>query len=245
MIATCKRRVRNERLKRLLDFYSHLGNRPRRRGETMSIAPIAEASSDGRRSDRITPLGPVWPPKKVERMNKATKGALAAAAAGVLLLGGAGSYALWSDSETVDGGTVTAGILDIAPGTSTGWRDISAGAPGTPIPSIASFRMVPGDILQYDATFVVTATGNNLTATLTADPLTAVRYDGTSGLTAVNAPVVVTNSTGSNTITSAQAGQTITVSAKVTFDRETANQVGQNGTINLSTFKLNLQQTRP
>ncbi len=41
-------------------------------------------------------------------MNKTTKGALAASAAAVLLLGGAGSLAYWSDAETIQGGDVTA-----------------------------------------------------------------------------------------------------------------------------------------
>ncbi|NKU44191.1 alternate-type signal peptide domain-containing protein [Rhodococcus hoagii] len=46
-------------------------------------------------------------------MNKKTKGAIAAGAAAALLAGGAGSFALWSDSETLNGGTITAGTLTL------------------------------------------------------------------------------------------------------------------------------------
>ena len=42
-------------------------------------------------------------------MKKSTKGAVAAAAAGVLLLGGAGSLAYWTADGAADGGSITAG----------------------------------------------------------------------------------------------------------------------------------------
>ena len=53
-------------------------------------------------------------------MNKASKGALAALAAGVLLLGGAGSLAFWTDTAEVAGGAINSGELsltDTTPGT--------------------------------------------------------------------------------------------------------------------------------
>lgn len=46
-------------------------------------------------------------------MNKKTKGIVAGVAGGVLLLGAGGTFALWSDSERVPGGMITAGTLDI------------------------------------------------------------------------------------------------------------------------------------
>ncbi len=39
-------------------------------------------------------------------MKKSTKGALAAAAAGSLLLGGAGSLAYWTDAESITGTSI-------------------------------------------------------------------------------------------------------------------------------------------
>ena len=47
-------------------------------------------------------------------MNKSTKGALAASSAAVLLLGGAGSLAFWSDSQDVGSANITSGELDLS-----------------------------------------------------------------------------------------------------------------------------------
>ena len=44
-------------------------------------------------------------------MKKSTKGALAATTAGVLLLGGAGSLAFWSDS--IGGSTISSGHISL------------------------------------------------------------------------------------------------------------------------------------
>ena len=52
-------------------------------------------------------------------MKKSTKGAFAAAAAGSLLLGGAGSLAYWTDASTVDGKAITSGHLQLNPITAT------------------------------------------------------------------------------------------------------------------------------
>ena len=96
-------------------------------------------------------------------MNKSTKGALAAGAAAVLLLGGAGSLAFWTDSETIDGGTVESGHLKLADGTcGDGWL-LDGGAvfvPGT--------KLVPGDTLTKTCSYTVDAAGDHLTAELDA-----------------------------------------------------------------------------
>lgn len=187
-------------------------------------------------------------------MNKATKGAIAAGAASLILLGGAGSYALWTDSASTPAGTVTAGVLDIEPiANSSEWRDISAGTPGTVItPAITNpatagyFLMVPGDVLEYTASFTIKATGNNLSATVNAVP-GSITYGGT--LTAAQAPVTTTATIGGvpvngNVITSSAVDKTVVVKSTVTFDRNTANQVGQSGTVNLAGFQIGVQQTR-
>lgn len=46
-------------------------------------------------------------------MNKKTQGIVAGAAGAALLLGAGGTFALWTDSEQVRGGTITAGRLDV------------------------------------------------------------------------------------------------------------------------------------
>lgn len=102
-------------------------------------------------------------------MNKTIKGAAALAAAGALLLGGYGTYALWTDSASLDGGTVGSGQLAITDATAGVWADVTSGTPVT-IPDIAAFAIVPGDVLTYTVGATVRAQGDNLVATLTADP---------------------------------------------------------------------------
>lgn len=106
--------------------------------------------------------------KRVSLMNKVTKGTLAAAAAGALLLGGAGTYATWSDNETLNAGSVSTGVLDLELGTGS-WADQNE----KPV-SNSSFVMAPGDTLTYSTTATITAEGDNLSGT----------FDATSGLTA-------------------------------------------------------------
>lgn len=181
-------------------------------------------------------------------MNKATKGAIAVAAAGVLLLGGAGSYALWSDSQTAPGGTVTAGELKLVPVNVGSWTEISTTgsvAPG-PIANISTFKMVPGDILEYNATYTIAASGNNLKATISADQGSIVR----TGITEADTPVAVTSTVGgtaiaNNEITSTDNGKPVAVKVRLEFvDRANQGRDGQLGSVGLTNFKVNVTQTR-
>ncbi|MBY6682754.1 alternate-type signal peptide domain-containing protein [Rhodococcus sp. BP-316] len=179
-------------------------------------------------------------------MNKATKGAMAAGAAALLLLGGAGSFALWQDSESVDGATITAGNLDISPLDAGVWTDVSPGPVNSGlIPDIAAFRMVPGDVLEYTASYTVTAEGENLRAVLTADP-DSVDYTGELNATIVPVEVVASVdgvALDGNAITEDEDGTVVDVVATVTFDAMTPDQVGTLDTVDLSGFLITLQQS--
>src|SRR5690242_1890803 len=99
-------------------------------------------------------------------MKKSSKGALAAAAAGVLLLGGAGSLAFWSATDTVNGTSVTAGELKLSQATCTGWT-FDAGetvAGKTYVP--ATDKIVPGDTISRSCDWTLTAVGEHLRATV-------------------------------------------------------------------------------
>ncbi|MFL6025081.1 MAG: alternate-type signal peptide domain-containing protein [Marmoricola sp.] len=96
-------------------------------------------------------------------MKKSTKGALAAAAAGTLLLGGAGSLAYWTDSSNVSGTSITSGYLDLGDPVCTGgtlhdWQ-IDGGAAYDP----ATMRLVPGDTLTKKCTITVNKAGTHFT----------------------------------------------------------------------------------
>ncbi|UFU03293.1 alternate-type signal peptide domain-containing protein [Ruania suaedae] len=97
-------------------------------------------------------------------MKKTTTGLLAGAAGAALLLGGT-TFALWSDSEDIDGGTITAGTLDVALLGDPVWEDISEDRTdaGHEI-DLSTFRIVPGDVIQGRYAVDVALQGENMVA---------------------------------------------------------------------------------
>lgn len=98
--------------------------------------------------------------------NKMIKGSVAGATGIVLLMGGFGTYALWSDSENLAQNSVSSGDLTV--NTSAGWYDDSNDGSGTPeAPDwSAGDEMVPGDTITYNQVFAVTGNGKNLEGTI-------------------------------------------------------------------------------
>ncbi|QZY29828.1 alternate-type signal peptide domain-containing protein [Nocardioides coralli] len=96
-------------------------------------------------------------------MNKMMKGSIAGATGIALLMGGFGTYALWSDSEDLAQNGVTSGELTVD---TTGgvWDDL--GTPGVAGDWSAADKLVPGDQVSYTQTFTVSATGKNLQGTI-------------------------------------------------------------------------------
>lgn len=102
-------------------------------------------------------------------MNKLVKGSIAGAAGIALLLGGAGTLALWNDSSTITPTTVSSGTLTIETG------DIAAEfADGTPF--TGSTLVVPGDTINLVQDVTIVAEGDTMLAKLdvNAGPLTSV-----------------------------------------------------------------------
>jgi alternate signal-mediated exported protein len=173
-------------------------------------------------------------------MHKPLKGAIALGAAGLLLLGGAGTYALWSDSVDLAGGTISSGQLEFVDTTAGVWRDASDGTPGVVIPDIAQFVIVPGDVLTYSLSTTLRASGDNLEATLAADPNSItgdadlladidVTTDVTSGGTAISA------------ITEANDQDVIDVVVTITFDEASDND-SQLDDLDLTNLELTVEQ---
>lgn len=106
-------------------------------------------------------------------MKKVMKAAIAAGAASALLLGGAGTYALWNDSEPINAGTVTTGHLTLDATAAGVWTDESADAANTTF-NPATDRLVPGDVVQYEQIVTVSAEGKNLKGALDVGTLAAV-----------------------------------------------------------------------
>ncbi|WP_332666443.1 alternate-type signal peptide domain-containing protein [Aeromicrobium sp.] len=155
-------------------------------------------------------------------MKRSTKGALAASAAGILLLGGAGSLAFWTADGDANGGSITAGTLTLTDGTCDAAWTYAAGSAGAGN-TVALF--VPGDVVTKQCTFTVGATGDNLTAEV--DAPASVEYTsaptGTSlSLTAASTFAITGDPAGralldGDTITSADGGETITATFQVTI----------------------------
>lgn len=158
-------------------------------------------------------------------MNKSTKGALAAATAAVLLLGGATTLAYWTDTGSADGGTITTGTMSLSDGTCGSWAYEGGSEDGDPVT-----LMVPGDAVTKSCTFTIGATGDHLSATLsvpseltytTSKPATSLDLDASATYT-------VGDTAGQTTITSADGGETLTVAFVVTMP------FGNNTTVNLN-----------
>jgi alternate signal-mediated exported protein len=180
-------------------------------------------------------------------MNKLLKGAMAGAAGVALLLGGAGTFAMWNDSTPVAGGTIVAGNLDVADSGTAGSWSVNGGAAR---PNLTGFTAVPGDTLVYTKTISVTASGDNLSATLSLSPASITASSNTTADTALAAYLTKTAvltatgtgiSTGSApyTITAGTAGvsQDVTVTVTITFPKSTT--VGWENDTMLGSVSLN------
>ncbi|OZC47093.1 MULTISPECIES: alternate-type signal peptide domain-containing protein [Nocardiaceae] len=182
-------------------------------------------------------------------MNKATKGAIAAGAAAVLLLGGLGSYALWQDERTIAGGEINSGELQFVSNAPGAWTETTSGTAIGSDPS--GFLIVPGDILTYSSSYTIESAGPNIRATLTAD-FDEVFADDTSDLAAALDPEITVTGAG-GTVTSGQivpltltaGSQVVNVTVKLTFDADTTDLIAQNESVDLNAMTLTLDQVRP
>ncbi|MBY4211254.1 alternate-type signal peptide domain-containing protein [Rhodococcus fascians] len=183
-------------------------------------------------------------------MNKATKGAVAAGAAAVLLLGGLGSLALWNDSEQLDGGTITSGDLSLTQDGEPVWSEISGDVNAARVIDPATFLIVPGDVVTYSAAFDIAASGDNLQADLSVDIADLVPGTGNAQLLSrIDTDIVATSGatvlpTDGETVRISSADQVVDLTVTFTFDENTPLQEAQNQSIDLEAFTLNLQQVR-
>ncbi len=192
-------------------------------------------------------------------MNKLAKATIAATFATALLLGGAGTLASWNSSANVSGGTIVAGNLVVTeptPASAGVWTANGAAV------DLASFRAVPGDALVLTKTMHITATGNNLVATLGITPgsITAPATGATAADTALAAYLTSTATltatgtgiSGSNnvfTVTAGTAGvdQDVTVAVTITFPKNATAGFGAEastklGTVSLAALAISLTQ---
>lgn len=172
-------------------------------------------------------------------MNKMAKGAIATAAGVVLLIGGGGTLAWWSDTAESKAGTIATGDLDLHADNNS-WSLQNGGTI-----DIATYKMVPGDVLVFTQDVDITVKGNNLAADLTpvlggvASGLGNAKYSVTTSLQKDGVDVQMTNL---KNVDIDDATATITF----TFDGEgTLGQAGVNGSYNFDKVGFSLvQQSR-
>ncbi|WP_458116767.1 alternate-type signal peptide domain-containing protein [Arthrobacter sp. D2-10] len=177
-------------------------------------------------------------------MNKVTKGTLAAAAAGALLLGGAGTYATWSDNATLNAGNVDTGSLTME-ATTEGWTYDDINVVTDPV-IVTNPVIVPGDELTAVYKVSVDTTGDNIEADLQL-------VGGTAALPAgVEVEYVVTTAeTEDLTSTLSPTGTAVTFADAADYDftvevvltTSDTVEVAQLADINLAGAQLTLTQS--
>jgi alternate signal-mediated exported protein len=145
-------------------------------------------------------------------MLRSIKGAVAAGAAGALLLGGAGSLAYWSDDQDVPGGTFTSGYLRLTDNNcATATWKLDGGA------DYVAQVIAPGDTLTKTCTFSVDGVTDHMTVSLdTATP----GWSATNALTDDLSVTSVFSDSGGPLADPAvlSASDTITAQITVAFD---------------------------
>ncbi|WIE60604.1 alternate-type signal peptide domain-containing protein [Curtobacterium sp. MCLR17_032] len=179
-------------------------------------------------------------------MHKIVTGTIASAAGVALLLGGAGSFALWNASASSAAAAVSSGTLTLTANRDGAWTDLTNGR-SNPIDP-ASVLMVPGNTYRFTQTLVVGATGDDLSATLTyapqsitgdADLLAATQKtldvsSSTAALTKTADPTVFT-------VTPSAATSTVLVTFTITLPQSATT--GQGGTVDVGALAFTLTQT--
>ncbi len=188
-------------------------------------------------------------------MNKIAKAGIAAGIAGLLLLGGGTTWALWQDNKTIDAGQVATGQLKLALGAAGTWKDVSADVTGAPTIDMSTFKLVPGDTVKFTQNVTITADGKDLKGSLTIDPTSvnaaipaAWQPYVTVTIVPENIPAGLTNTGGVLSFAapgSYSFGVGVTVAfAKGTGASGTDDETIENQNANLSGLVLTLVQTR-
>jgi alternate signal-mediated exported protein len=179
-------------------------------------------------------------------MHKIVTGSIAGAAGIALLLGGAGSFALWNASASSAASAVSSGNLTLSANNDGVWTDITNGRSATINP--ANVLMVPGNTYQFTQTLNIVATGQDLKANLTyaAQSITgdsALIAATTKTLTVSSPDVAVQSTVDPNTFTVSPSAATSTVKVVFTIALPSSATTGQNGTVNVGALAFTLAQT--
>lgn len=176
------------------------------------------------------------------RTSKTLKAAGAAVAAGVLLLGGAGTLAYWSADASVTGDDIAAGQLSLTGAACDETWVLNGGTAYT-----TGTLIVPGDTLTKECSYTITATGENLQADLTAnEPAGTGLVGATLGAAyTVDDPTDTTDTPAAVTqITEDNDGDVLTATLTVDFPYGTeVDNTSQGMSATLDAYTITAEQT--
>ena len=165
-------------------------------------------------------------------MKKSTKGALAAAAAGTLLLGGAGTYAFWTDTATVDGGDIASGSITLS---SVVCADDWTHSEND---DVVEF-IVPGDSITKHCTGTLTLVGEHIGATVDLEAASVESLNGSLG-SEVTAEAVMTSP---GATVSSPGVHDVEIDINVAFPDTVTSDSSQTSTASLDELTLTATQT--
>ncbi|KQU66542.1 alternate-type signal peptide domain-containing protein [Phycicoccus sp. Root101] len=180
------------------------------------------------------------------------KGALTVAIGTALLIGGFGSFALWSEQDPLPSAPIAAGELSLQAQTES-WADESPDS-ATTAWNPATDQLVPGDTVKLTVPLTVTAAGKNLAGTiqLNGDALDTAGFGPHFTVTYDVAPVpeagVVHEGDGSvSFLRDAMGDDTIQAVGTVTFvlSSDASLNEAENANAVLSDVKFVTTQVRP
>ena len=179
-------------------------------------------------------------------MNKIIKGSIAGAAGIALLLGGAGTFALWNDSTSVQGGKIKAGNLALVNQTGA-WTEC-AHRRGHRRRTARELQDRSGQPAQYTGSVDVVAEGVDLEAELKAEPVEHHQYRSrtpSSNLDASSNSPVVSEIDDTNVfeVVPANGATTTPVAFTITVTFNPDSTTGKTGKVDLGEIGLTLQQT--
>lgn len=187
--------------------------------------------------------------------NKMIKGSIAGATGIVLLMGGFGTYALWSDTSDMEASGVTSGELDIASAAAT-WADASGDSTTAWNPN--TDEIVPGDVIERTQVFTVKGSGKNLAGTIelsggAVNDAAFAKAPGPGNWLTVDVDVTSSGGGVNETATDSNAfafdapfgTQTLTAVVTYSFDEATTSQQAQNASATMAATTFTIAQVRP
>jgi len=182
-------------------------------------------------------------------------GAIAGLAGLAVLIGG-GTFALWYDSEQISGADINSGELHLEVDPALAVWTNQAGA----VPAIADYLIAPGDVLTLTQPVDITAIGDELDAdfsmdasAITGDAALAAALETSMVIGAL--PAGMTGGPGTYDVTGDLGTVTVAVEVQITFPETTDglalapdrsnywNLAAQTETVNLSSIVFDLVQT--